>query len=92
MKILDFFKGFNKKIKKNEQNLTTNRFLNIRDIQGNFLYTITTNKVIAYLKIYPKNCNLMNKDEKIGHAKNITKNFAAELKPFKLFFAFSCPM
>lgn len=84
MKILKFI---NKNEKKNNQNLTANRFLNIRDIQRNFLYTITDNKVIAYLKIYPKNCNLMNQDEKIGHAKNITKNFAAELKPFKLFFA-----
>ena len=72
--------------KKRENNISANKFLNIRDIQGNFLYTINENMVIAYLKIYPKNCNLMSLPERVAHAKNITKNFASELKPFKLFF------
>lgn len=72
---------------KKKENISANKFLNIRDIQGNFLYTINDNKVIAYLKIYPKNCNLMSLPERVAHAKSLTKNFAAELKPFKLFFA-----
>ena len=37
--------------KKRENNISANKFLNIRDIQGNFLYTINENMVIAYLKI-----------------------------------------
>jgi len=65
--------------------ITANRFLNIKDIQGNFLYTID-GKVLAYLKIYPKNCKLMSKDEQKSHSQVITRNFASELKPFKLYF------
>lgn len=64
---------------------TANRFLNIRDIENNFLYTID-GKVLAYLKIYPKNCKLMSKDEQEAHAKMLTRNFASELKPFKLYY------
>lgn len=70
---------------KKQENISANNFLNIRDIQGNFLYTID-NKVLAYLKIYTKNCKLMSKQEQVTHGKNLTRNFVAELKPFKLFF------
>ena len=65
-----FDRLFNKK-----ETISANRFLNIRDIQGNFLYT-TDNKVLAYLKIYTKNCKLMSKDEQVGHGRNLTKNIA----------------
>ena len=43
-----------KEIFKKKIPISANRFLNIKDIQGNFLYT-TDGKVLAYLKIYPKN-------------------------------------
>lgn len=78
MGILDKF--LNKK-----PQISANRFLNIKDIQGNFLYTID-GKVLAYLKIYPKNCKLMSKEEQKNHAQILTRNFASELKPFKLYF------
>lgn len=65
--------------------ISANRFLNIKDIQGNFLYTLD-NKVLSYLKIYPKNCKLMSKEEQKNHAQILTRNFASELKPFKLYF------
>lgn len=78
---LSLFKNLFKK----RENISANKFLNIRDIQGNYLYTID-NKVLAYLKIYTKNCKLMSKDEQVGHGKSLTKNFVSELKPFKLFF------
>ena len=45
-----------KEIFKKKIPISANRFLNIKDIQGNFLYT-TDGKVLAYLKIYPKNSN-----------------------------------
>lgn len=79
--------GLDKLIKafKNKPTITANRFLNIKDIQGNFLYTID-GKVLAYLKIYPKNCKLMSKEEQKNHAQILTRNFASELKPFKLYF------
>lgn len=70
---------------KKKTQITANRFLNIKDIQGNFLYTID-NKILAYLKIYPKNCKLMSKEEQKNHAQILTRNFASELKPFKLYF------
>lgn len=70
---------------KNKPTMTANKFLNIKDIQGNFLYTID-GKVLAYLKIYPKNCKLMSKEEQKNHAQILTRNFASELKPFKLYF------
>lgn len=80
-KLIDvIFELFKKKDSK-----TANRFLNIRDIENNFLYTID-GKVLAYLKIYPKNCKLMSKDEQEAHAKMLTRNFASELKPFKLYY------
>ena len=78
MSLLDKF------LKKKPQ-ISANRFLNIKDIQGNFLYTLD-NKVLAYLKIYPKNCKLMSKEEQKNHAQILTRNFASELKPFKLYF------
>lgn len=79
--------GLDKLVKalKNKPTITANRFLNIKDIQGNFLYTID-GKVLAYLKIYPKNCKLMSKEEQKNHAQILTRNFASELKPFKLYF------
>ena len=79
--------GLDKLVKafKNKPIMTANKFLNIKDIQGNFLYTID-GKVLAYLKIYPKNCKLMSKDEQKNHAQILTRNFASELKPFKLYF------
>ena len=79
--------GVDKLIKafKSKPTITANKFLNIKDIQGNFLYTID-GKVLAYLKIYPKNCKLMGKEEQKNHAQILTRNFASELKPFKLYF------
>jgi len=76
------FNIFKKNNKKKES--SANLFLNIRDIQNNFLYTVD-NKVIAYLKIFPRNCKLMTPDEKIAHSKTLTSNLASELKKFKIF-------
>lgn len=73
------------KLLSNKTTISANQFLNIKDIQGDFLYTLD-GKVLAYLKIYPKNCKLMSKDEQKSHAQILTRNFASELKPFKLYF------
>ena len=73
-----------KNINNQTEEMSANLFLNIRDIQNNFLYTID-NKVIAYLKISPKNCKLMSKVEQYSHAKTLTSNLASELTEFKIF-------
>ena len=80
--ILDLLK---RKKKNNNIKTSANLFLNIKDVQGNFLYTID-NKVLCYLRIYPKNCKLMSKEEQVAHGRSITRNFASELKPLKLYF------
>jgi len=80
--IFDFLK---KKKKNSNIKTSANLFLNVKDVQGNFLYTID-NKVLCYLRIYPKNCKLMSKDEQVAHGRSITRNFASELKPLKLYF------
>ena len=64
---------------------SSNLFLNIRDVRNNFIYTID-DKVISIIKIFPKNCKLMSKSEKLSHATSLTQNFSSELKPFKLYF------
>lgn len=64
---------------------SVNLFLNIRDVRNTYIYTID-DKVISILKIFPKNCKLMSKSEKLAHAKSLTQNFASELQPFKLYF------
>lgn len=79
--LFDFFK----RKKKEKVKVSANLFLNIKDVQGNFLYTID-NKVLCYLRIFPKNCKLMSKEEQVAHGRSITKIFASELKPFKLYF------
>lgn len=76
--------NFKKKVNTQTEEMSANLFLNIRDIQNNFLYTID-NKVIAYLKIFPKNCRLMSKDEQLSHARTLTSNLASELTEFKIF-------
>ena len=55
------FNLFKKENKNNGVKTSANLFLNIKDVQGNFLYTID-NKVLCYLRIYPKNCKLMSKN------------------------------
>lgn len=78
------FKNFKNKGKVEEQEMSANLFLNIRDIRNNFLYTID-DKVITYLRIFPKNCKLMSSGEQYAHARVITSNLASELRQFKIF-------
>ena len=72
------FNLFKKNKKSSNIKTSANLFLNVKDVQGNFLYTID-NKVLCYLRIYPKNCKLMSKDEQVAHGRSITRNFASEL-------------
>ena len=64
---------------------TANEFINIKDIQKNYLYT-NSGYILTYLKIFPKNTTLMNKEEQYDHAKSLTSEFVLETKPFKIYF------
>jgi len=64
---------------------TANEFINIKDIQGNFLYT-NSGEIIVYVKVFAKNTKLMNKEEQSEHAKRLTSEFVSENKPFKIYF------
>jgi len=70
--------------KNKQEELSANLFLNIKDIQNNFLYTLD-GKVLSYLKIQPKNLKLLSKEEQYYHARTLTENLASELKAFKIF-------
>ena len=61
---------------------TANEFINIKDIQGNFLYT-NSGEIIVYVKVFAKNTKLMNKEEQSEHAKRLTSEFVSENKPLK---------
>lgn len=63
-----------KEIFKKKIPISANRFLNIKDIQGNFLYT-TDGKVLAYLKIYPKSFSLIYLNDFFVLPYSLTCNF-----------------
>ena len=61
-----------KKLTQEEQKLeTANEFLNVKDIQGNFLYT-KDNKIFAYLQIQSISLDLLSEREKKIKIKNLT--------------------
>ena len=74
------------KTKKNvqTQDETANMFLNIKDIQKGFLYTID-GFVLSYLKIFPKNLKLMSKEDQMLHAQKLASELVSERKPLKIY-------
>lgn len=64
---------------------TANEFIDIKDIQGSFLYT-NSGEIITYIKVFAKNTKLMNKEEQKNHAKRLTAEFVSEQKPFKIYY------
>ncbi len=72
---------FNLKKKKEK---TCNEYMNIRDIQKNFLYT-KDNKIMCYIKIEPINLELLSVKEKLNSARQITGQLSSETKEMKFF-------
>ena len=56
--------------------ITANEFVNVKDIRGNFLYTVN-NLALAYLKIYPISTELFSKNEKRLIAKQLTVSLSS---------------
>ncbi len=60
-----------------------NEFVNVRDINGKYLYT-RDNTVLAYLRIMPISIDLFSKSEKQQIVKQLTANLSGAEYPFQL--------
>jgi len=69
-----------------KRQLSTNEFLNIKDIREKFLYT-RDDKVYCYIKVENKNCKLLSDFELENMIIRMASEFSTELKP--LFFYFT---
>lgn len=67
-----------------KKNKSANNFLKIKDIRQ-FLYK-SDDTVLAYIKVYPKNCKLMSNEEQYIHSINLAAQFASENKRLKFYF------
>ena len=63
--------------------VTANEFVNVRDVQGKFLYT-RDGFVLAYLRIMPVSIDLFSKSEKKQIVRRLTANMSAIQYPFQL--------
>lgn len=66
------------------KNKTLNEFLNIKDIDENYLYTLD-NKVIIFIKIYPINTELFSEEELWNKMENMSVDFSNEQYPYSIF-------
>lgn len=63
---------------------TLNEFLNIKDIEGNFLYTLY-NQVICFIKVYPVNNELFSEEELENKMDSMSVEFSNEQYPYSIF-------
>lgn len=63
---------------------TLNEFLNIKDIDENFLYTLD-NQVICFLKVYPVNNELFSEEELENKMDSMSVEFSNEQYPYSIF-------
>ena len=66
------------------KNKTLNEFLNIKNIDENYLYTLD-NKVILFIKIYPINTELFSEEELWNKMENMSVEFSNEQYPYSVF-------
>ncbi len=67
-----------------KKNKSLNEFLNIKNIDENFLYT-QDNKVIAFIKIYPINTELFSEEELENKMDSMSVEFSNEQYPYSIF-------
>lgn len=60
---------------------TANEFTNVKDIKGNFLYR-KDGYVMAYLRIFPYNLDLLAKEEKRNKTQTLSASFDGDRKDF----------
>ena len=61
-----------------------NEFLNIKNIDENFLYTLD-NKVITFIKVYPINTELFSEEELENKMDSMSVEFSNEQYPYSIF-------
>ena len=66
------------------KNKSLNEFLNIKDIDENFLYTLD-NKVITFIKVYPINTELFSEEELENKMDSMSVEFSNEQYPYSIF-------
>lgn len=60
---------------------TANEFTNVKDVRGIFLYT-KDNYIMAFLRVYALNINLLSQDEKRAKCQALTASFESDRKDF----------
>lgn len=66
------------------KNKTLNEFLNIKDIDENFLYTLD-NHTILFIKVYPINTELFSEEELENKMDSMSVEFSNEQYPYSIF-------
>lgn len=66
------------------KNKTLNEFLNIKNIDENYLYTLD-NQVILFIKIYPINTELFSEEELESKMDSMSVEFSNEQYPYSIF-------
>jgi hypothetical protein len=66
------------------KNKTLNEFLNIKNIDENYLYTLD-NQVILFIKIYPINTELFSEEELENKMDSMSVEFSNEQYPYSVF-------
>ena len=69
---------------KKKKNKSLNEFLNIKNIDENFLYTLD-NKVIIFIKVYPINTELFSEEELENKMDSMSVEFSNEQYPYSIF-------
>jgi len=80
----------NKYKTENASEKTANEFINVKDICGNFLYTLD-GQILCFLRITPVSIDLYSKTEKKNIVRTLTADLSAMSFPFK-FIAVSRPV
>lgn len=68
----------------NNKNKSLNEFLNIKNIDENFLYTLD-NKVITFIKVYPINTELFSEEELENKMDSMSVEFSNEQYAYSIF-------
>ena len=66
------------------KNKSLNEFLNIKNIDENFLYTLD-NKVITFIKVYPMNTELFSEEELENKMDSMSVEFSNEQYAYSIF-------
>ena len=85
-KKLPFLKRWDKNMDNEE---TAQRFINVKDIRKNFLYT-NDNMIFSYIRVYPIDINLLTRKEEESKSNILTKEISSLQRDFK-FIAVSKP-